>query len=168
MTDNNTENQTATCDIADLYGDKVQSCDTQFFNYGGKTSFCGEISTIICFQDNGLVKKVLNSPKKNGVLVIDGHASMHTALMGDMIAQAAIDNGWNGVIINGPVRDRATLAKMDLGVKALGSNPRKSAKDGVGTVDAPAAFGGVTFHPGHYVYADVDGVVVTPEPVAMD
>lgn len=161
-------NSTATCDIADIYGDKVESCDTQFFNYGAKTSFCGEISTILCFQDNGLVKQILNTPNKGGVLVVDGHGSVHTALMGDMIAQAAIDNGWEGVIINGAVRDREALAGMNLGVKALGSNPRKSSKDGVGVVDSPAAFGGVTFRPGHYVYADLDGIVVTAEPVAKD
>ena len=127
-----------TADIVDIYDnfeDDVQSCDTQFTNYGGRREFCGEIVTISCFQDNGLVKKTLNSPGEGKVLVVDGHGSLHTALMGDMIAEAGVENGWAGVIINGPIRDSAEVAKMDFGCKALGTNPRKSAKDGAGQTD---------------------------------
>ncbi|MBA4504248.1 ribonuclease E activity regulator RraA [Corynebacterium sanguinis] len=157
----------ATADIADLYGDQEQlaSCDTQFTNYGGHTEFCGEIVTIKCFQDNGLVKKTLNSPGNGRVLVVDGHGGLHTALMGDMIAQAGVDNGWAGVVINGAIRDSAEVAKMPFGCKALGTNPRKSNKDGAGEVNVQVTFGGVVFHPGHFLYADADGVVVTAEPI---
>lgn len=160
----------ATADIADLYGDQDQlaSCDLQFTNYGGKSSFCGEIVTITCFQDNGLVKKTLNSPGNGKVLVVDGHGSVHTALMGDMIAQAGVDNGWAGVVINGAIRDSAEVAKMDIGCKALGTNPRKSAKDGAGQVNARVSLGGVDFNPGYFLYADADGIVVTPEPIDHD
>ncbi|WIM67600.1 ribonuclease E activity regulator RraA [Corynebacterium breve] len=157
-----------TADIADVYGDNIQSCDTQFNNYGGKTTFCGPITTVSCFQDNGLVKKILNSPNPGGVLVVDGYGSVHTALMGDMIAAAAVKNGWAGVIIHGAIRDSAAVAEMDLGVKALGTNPRKSSKEGIGHVDASVSFGGITFHPDHFVYADADGIVVTPEPIHQD
>lgn len=155
----------ATADIADIHDKDVRSCDTQFRNFGGKTEFCGEIHTISCFQDNGLVKKTLNSPGEGKVLVVDGHASMHTALMGDMIAEAGVKNGWAGVIINGPIRDSAEVAKMNFGCKALGSNPRKSAKDGVGEENIVLRLGGVDFVPGEFVYADSDGVVVSQQPV---
>ncbi|WP_342318662.1 ribonuclease E activity regulator RraA [Corynebacterium mayonis] len=157
----------ATADIADLYGDQEQlaSCDTQFIDFGGKTAFCGEIVTITCFQDNGLVKQTLNSPGEGRVLVVDGHGSVHTALMGDMIAQAGVDNGWAGVVINGAIRDSAEVAKMPIGCKALGTNPRKSAKDGAGSKNTRVAIGGVDFLPGHFLYADADGIVVTPEPI---
>ena len=155
----------ATADIADIHDKDVQRCDIQFRNYGGKVEFCGEIQTISCFQDNGLVKKTLNSPGEGKVLVVDGHASMHTALMGDMIAAAGVKNGWVGVIINGPIRDSAEVATMDFGCKALGTNPRKSNKDGVGEQNIVLRLGGIEFVPGHYVYADSDGVVVSENPV---
>lgn len=155
----------ATADISDIHDKDVQSCDIQFRNYGGKVEFCGEIQTISCFQDNGLVKKTLNSPGEGKVLVVDGHASMHTALMGDMIAAAGVKNGWVGVIINGPIRDSAEVATMDFGCKALGTNPRKSNKDGVGEENIVLRLGGIEFVPGHYVYADSDGVVVSENPV---
>lgn len=154
-----------TADIADIHDTEVRSCDIQFRNFGGTVDFCGEIHTISCFQDNGLVKKALNSPGEGKVLVVDGHASMHTALMGDMIAEAGVKNGWAGVIINGPIRDSAEVAKMNFGCKALGSNPRKSAKDGVGKENIVLRLGGVDFVPGEYVYADSDGVVVSASPV---
>ena len=96
------------------------------------------------------------------MLVVDGGGSLNTALMGDMIAGAAVANGWAGVVINGPIRDRAAVAKLPLGVKALGSNPRKSAKDSAGEVDVPVEFGGVTFRPGAVLYADEDGILVEP------
>ena len=94
------------------------------------------------------------------MLVIDGGGSMATALMGDMIAASAVEHGWAGVVIHGPVRDRTALARLELGVKALGSNPRKSAKEGAGELDVPVEFGGVVFRPGAMLWADEDGVLV--------
>jgi regulator of ribonuclease activity A len=55
----------------------------------------------------------------------------------------------------------AALRDLPLGALALGSNPRKSAKDGVGERDEPVAFGGVEFVPGQTLWADEDGVVAT-------
>lgn len=152
-----------TADLVDIVGDDVRSCDTQFRDYGGATDYCGEIATISCFQDNGLVKKTLNSPGAGRVLVIDGGASLHTALMGDLIAQAGVDNGWAGVVIHGAVRDSAALADMPFGVKALGANPRKSAKNADGKKDTTVSFGGIDFVPGQFLYAD--GIVVVDAPV---
>jgi regulator of ribonuclease activity A len=94
------------------------------------------------------------------VLVVDGQGSLHTALVGDLIAGLAQANGWAGLVVNGAVRDVEALAALDIGIKALGSNPRKSAKLGAGQVDAPVIFGGVTFRPGAQLYSDEDGVVV--------
>ncbi|MGP6172921.1 ribonuclease E activity regulator RraA [Corynebacterium sp. A21] len=155
-----------TADLVDIIGaEESRSCDTQFQNFGGRLDFCGVITTVSCYQDNGLVKQILNEPNPGGVLVIDGYASLHTALMGDMIAQAGVDNGWAGVIINGGIRDSAVVRTMDFGCKALGTNPRKSAKDGIGERDAVLNFGGVDFVPGHILYADADGIIVTEVPI---
>ena len=151
---------TATADLYDERGDELQSLETQLLDLGGRMRFEGPVRTVRCREDNALVKSMLASPGDGAVLVIDGGGSMASALMGDMIAESAVVNDWAGVIIHGPVRDRAALAGLDLGVKALGSNPRKSAKDGAGETDVPVTFGGVTFRPGAMLWADEDGVLV--------
>jgi len=150
----------STADLYDEQGEALASVSLQFQDLGGQTRFTGPVRTIRCLEDNGLVKTTLNSPGNGAVLVVDGAGSLNTALMGDMIAEAAVANGWAGVVINGPIRDRAAVAKLPLGVKALGSNPRKSAKESAGEVDVPVEFGGVTFRPGARLWADEDGILV--------
>lgn len=154
----------STADLADREGPAIRSCDVQFRQYGGREAFAGRIRTVTCFQDNALLKKILSEPGEGQVLVIDGAASVHTALVGDLIAELGRSNGWNGIVVNGAVRDAAVLAGMDFGVKALGSNPRKSTKNGDGVVDDPVEIGGVRFVPGEYLVSDHDGVVVLAEP----
>ncbi|HVV09812.1 ribonuclease E activity regulator RraA [Amycolatopsis sp.] len=152
----------STADLVDEHGDKLRVCDTQFRQFGLHRSFSGPVRTVSCYEDNGLVRELLNTPGEGAVLVVDGGGSLHTALTGDLIAGAAVENGWAGLVINGAVRDSAVLAGLAIGIKALGTNPRKSTKSGVGTVDAAVGFGGVMFHPGDFLYADDDGVVLLP------
>jgi regulator of ribonuclease activity A len=149
-----------TADLVDDIGADVRSCDLQFTQYGGRCEFAGPITTVRCFEDNALLKSVLSEPGDGGVLVIDGDGSLHTALVGDLIAALARDNGWAGLIINGAVRDAATLRTIDVGIKALGTNPRKSTKTGEGQRDVAVEFGGVVFVPGEIAYSDDDGIVV--------
>ena len=161
-----TEHRTAafaTADLIDDHGDTLRSCTTQFWQYGGRSVFCGPVRTVKCHEDNGLVKQVLNTPGEGAVLVVDGGGSLRSALMGDMIAEAAVANGWSGVVIHGAVRDTVALGELELGVKALGSNPRKSVKDAAGRLDVPVSFGDVTFVPGEWLYSDEDGIVVNAE-----
>nr|A1UNC5.1 RecName: Full=Putative 4-hydroxy-4-methyl-2-oxoglutarate aldolase; Short=HMG aldolase; AltName: Full=Oxaloacetate decarboxylase; Short=OAA decarboxylase; AltName: Full=Regulator of ribonuclease activity homolog; AltName: Full=RraA-like protein [Mycobacterium sp. KMS]Q1B1S4.1 RecName: Full=Putative 4-hydroxy-4-methyl-2-oxoglutarate aldolase; Short=HMG aldolase; AltName: Full=Oxaloacetate decarboxylase; Short=OAA decarboxylase; AltName: Full=Regulator of ribonuclease activity homolog; AltName: Fu len=153
----------ATADLVDDIGPDVRSCDLQLRQFGRRPEFAGRVTTVRCFQDNALLKSVLSEPGDGGVLVIDGDGSLHTALVGDVIAALGRDNGWSGLIINGAVRDASTLRTLDIGIKALGTNPRKSTKTGAGERDVPVDFGGVTFTPGDVAYSDDDGiVVVTP------
>ena len=149
-----------TADLVDAIGPDVRSCDLQFRQFGGRAQFAGPISTVRCFQDNALLKSVLSQPNPGGVLVIDGAGSLHTALVGDLIADLARSNGWAGLIVNGAVRDAAALSRIDIGIKALGTNPRKSAKTGNGERDVELGLGGVTFVPGEFAYSDDDGIVV--------
>jgi regulator of ribonuclease activity A len=107
-----------------------------------------------------LVKRVLGGPGDGAVLVVDGGGSLDTALLGDLLAAMGRDNGWSGVVVHGAVRDTVALGAIGFGVKALGSNPRKSAKQGAGEVDVPVSFGGADFRPGRWVYCDEDGIVV--------
>jgi regulator of ribonuclease activity A len=152
----------ATADLYDEHGENLQSCDLQMRQYGATRSFGGTISTVRCFDDNVLVKSILGEDGDGRVLVVDGGGSLHTTLMGDMIAEIAMTNRWAGIVINGAVRDVAALAKLPIGIKALGSNPRKSAKTGAGDRDVVVAFGGATFQPGDTLYSDDDGIVVLP------
>ncbi|MCO6006582.1 ribonuclease E activity regulator RraA [Actinoallomurus purpureus] len=149
-----------TADLFDEYGPELTTCETQFRSYGARARFAGPLATVRCREDNALVKKVLATPGAGRVLVVDGGGSLRAALMGDMIAGSAVAHGWAGVVINGAVRDVVALRALDLGIRALGSNPRKSAKDGVGEVDVPVVFGGAEFRPGAWLYADEDGIVV--------
>ena len=149
-----------TCDLFDA-DETLQSLSLQLSNFGAHPRFSGPIRTVRCYRDNGLVKSLLNSPGAGAVLVVDGAGSLESALMGDMIAAAAVANGWTGVVINGAIRDRVALAETGLGIKALGSNPRKSAKDSVGAVDVVVDFGGVVFTPGATLWSDEDGILVT-------
>lgn len=150
----------ATADLYDERGEDLQSMATQFLSLGGVAAFSGTVRTVRCFEDNVVLKSVLSTPGAGAVLVVDGGGSLGRALMGDMVAQLAVDNGWSGVIINGAVRDRKALSQLDLGIKALGSNPRKSTKDGAGDVDTPVMFDGVRFRPGAMVHCDEDGILV--------
>ena len=149
-----------TADLVDDIGADVRSCDMQFRQLGARTEFAGPISTVRCFQDNALLKSVLSSPGNGGVLVIDGAGSLHTALVGDVIAELGRANGWAGLIVHGAVRDAATLRTLDIGIKALGTNPRKSTKTGAGERDVVIELGGIRFVPGEIAYSDDDGIVV--------
>ncbi|MDQ1172026.1 regulator of ribonuclease activity A [Microbacterium testaceum] len=150
----------ATADLYDDRGDELDSLSLPMIDLGGHVAFDGAVRTVRCHRDNALVKQVLATPGAGAVLVIDGGGSLESALVGDLIAASAVENGWAGVIVNGAIRDRVAMAALPLGVKTLGSNPRKSAKDGVGEVDVPVTIAGVVFTPGRHVWADADGVLV--------
>jgi regulator of ribonuclease activity A len=149
-----------TADLVDDIGPDVRSCDVQFHQFGARAQFAGPISTVRCIEDNALLKSVLSTPGDGGVLVVDGAGSLHTALVGDVIAELARSNGWIGLVLHGAVRDAATLRGIDLGIKALGTNPRKSGKTGAGERDVTVSFGGVAFVPGDIAYCDDDGIVI--------
>lgn len=152
-----------TADLVDAHGERLQSCETQFRQYGKPRSFFGPIRTVQTSEDNALIRQVFSEPGNGAVLIVDGSGSLRAALMGDQLAALAQKNGWGGVIIHGAVRDTAALAQLDLGVKALGSNPRKSGKAGTGRIDVPVSFGGATFFPGAWVYSDDDGIVTSAQ-----
>ncbi len=157
-----TDDDVATADLADQYGADLRVCEVQFRQFGGRRLFSGPVRTVSCHEDNALLREVLHAPGSGCVLVVDGGGSLRTALVGDLIAGAAQANGWAGLVVHGAVRDSVALAGLDLGIKALGTTPRKSAKAGAGSVDVAVTFGTVTFKPGDVLHADDDGVVLLP------
>lgn len=150
-----------TTDLCDA-SEEVMTCELLMNSYGSHDSFSGDIRTIKCFEDMLLIRQAVNQPGHGQVLVIDGGSSTRRALFGDLMAAAAVKNGWNGVIINGSIRDAKEIGDMPIGVKALGTAPRRGVPNGVGQRDIPVTFGGVTFIPGCRLVADTDGVVVLP------
>jgi regulator of ribonuclease activity A len=151
----------ATADLMDERASELDSCELQLRQYGGRREFSGRIRTVQCREDNALVRRLLEQPGAGHVLVVDGGGSLRTALLGDVLARMAAHNGWQGIVINGAVRDVAALAGVGIGIKALGSQPRRSAKTGSGEVDVAVTFGGATFRPGAELWSDDDGIVTT-------
>ncbi len=150
-----------TTGLCDANEGKVRAVAPMFRSFGGKTRFAGPIRTLKVFEDNSLVRSTLETAGNGAVLVVDGGGSMRCAMVGDQLALLGVKNNWAGIVVYGCIRDSGPIAGMDIGVFALGTHPMKSVKKGAGDVDIPVTFGGVTFTPGEYIYADEDGVIVS-------
>jgi regulator of ribonuclease activity A len=154
-----------TTDLCDQYADVVQIAEPLFGDFGGLIAFAGPIVTLKVFEDNSLVRAALEEPGRGRVLVVDGGGSLRCALLGDQLAALAEANDWAGIVVSGCIRDSAAIAELDIGVKALAVYPLKSVKRGVGERDIPVRFAGVNFIPGHHLYADEDGLLVSEKPL---
>lgn len=151
-----------TPDLCDAHPE-VQVVEPRFVDFGGATMFCGRIVTVRCLEDNSRVRELVAAEGTGRVLVVDGAGSVRRALLGDMLAEQAVANGWAGLLIHGAVRDVQVLCNLPLGVKALAAAPKKTEKRGLGEVDVPVRFAGVEFTPGHWLYADANGVIVASQ-----
>lgn len=156
-----------TPDLCDAYPELVKVLEPMFSNFGGRDSFGGQIVTIKCFEDNSLVREQVDKDGKGKVLVVDGGGSLRCALLGDMLAEKAAKSGWEGIVIYGCIRDVDVIAQVDLGVQALASHPLRTEKRGIGDLNVPVTFAGVTFKPGEFIYADNNGVIVSPSALKM-
>ena len=156
-----------TADLCDEYAEVLKLCRTSFYSYGEKKEFHGEIRTVEVFEDNALVKESLETLEAGTVLIVDGGVSKNRALLGDMLAAIAAERNISGVIINGCVRDSRDLAGIEVGIKAIGTCPFKSIKRGEGKKGERLSFGEVEWIPGHYVYADEDGIIISEKPVHL-
>lgn len=149
-------------DLFDANEGVIVAAEPLFGSFGGVSAFCGPIRTIKCFEDNSVVAERVREPGEGAVLVVDGGGSMRCALLGDNLATAAVENGWSGVVIYGCLRDVDEIAEMPLGIQALAPHPQKSVKRGVGDRDVVVKFAGVTFAPDAWLYADINGIGVSP------
>lgn len=156
-----------TADLCDKHEERVRTgelrvLDPMLNSYGGRAAFHGRIATLKLFEDNSLVRKTLESPGESRVLVVDGGGSLRCALVGDQLAALGVKNGWAGIVVYGCIRDSRAIAEMDIGVLAIDTHPLKSIKKNVGDAEMAVSFCGATFMPGHYLYADEDGVLISP------
>lgn len=153
----------STADLYDQFEEQLLVCAPIFSDFGGRDAFSGPAATVKCFEDNSRIKEALAEPGEGRVLVVDAGGSARCAMLGDLIAESAVANGWAGVVIDGCVRDVDRLAELDLGVKALAAIPRRSTRRGEGQRDLVIALAGVLVQPGDRVYCDADGVVIAPQ-----
>ncbi|WP_297475223.1 ribonuclease E activity regulator RraA [uncultured Photobacterium sp.] len=157
-----------TSELCDIYLDQVDVVEPMFSSYGGRCSFSGQITTIKCFEDNGIIHDVLSQPGSRRVLLVDGGGSLRRALIDIDLAQLAFENQWEGLIIYGSVRHVDELDRLDLGIQALAAIPVGADQQAIGEVDVAVNFGGVTFLPEDHIYADNTGVILSPEALDID
>ena len=158
-------NTSALCDI---YLDQVDVVEPMFSNFGGRASFAGQVTTVKCFEDNGIIRETLEQDGLGRVLLVDGGGSLRRALVDAEIAALAEENEWEGIVVYGSVRELDELEEMNIGIQALASIPVGAVAQNIGEVDIPVNFGGVTFLPEDYLYADSTGIILSQEPLNPD
>ncbi|TAA85357.1 Regulator of ribonuclease activity A [Pasteurella multocida] len=157
-----------TSELCDIYLDQVDVVEPIFSSFGGINRFYGKVTTVKCFENNGLITDILEENGEGRVLLIDGGGAVRRALVDAELAQLAVDNGWEGIIVYGAVRQIQQLEEMDIGIHALAPIPVGADKQNIGEIDVPVNFGGVTFFPEDYVYADLTGIILSQEPLELD
>jgi regulator of ribonuclease activity A len=157
----------STADLCDAHEPILQILTPMMKSYGGNPAFGGRIRTLKLFEDNTLVRTVLEEDGEGQVLVVDGGGSLRCALLGDQLARMATHHDWEGIVVYGCIRDSAIIREMPIGVMALGTHPLKTVKRNTGQIDVPVVFGGVRFVPGHYLHADLDGIITSPETLTL-
>jgi regulator of ribonuclease activity A len=151
----------STADLCDGFAGEIEVVQPLFREYGGTSKFAGSIETVQVFEDNKLVREILETKGEGRVLVVDGGGSLRCALVGGRLALIAHTSGWSGIVVNGCVRDSDELRRVHIGIRALNLSPRPGGKKGSGARARPVSFAGVTFSPGRFLYADNDGMIIS-------
>ncbi|CAA2997530.1 4-hydroxy-4-methyl-2-oxoglutarate aldolase 3 [Olea europaea subsp. europaea] len=156
----------ATAEACDTNGALLSSGDLRvlqpvFQIYGQRRAFSGPIATLKAFEDNVLIRELLETRGEGRVLVIDGGSSTRCALVGGNLGQLAQNNGWAGIVVNGCIRDVDEINSCDIGVRALASHPQKSNKKGNGEKHVLIHVAGILIRDGEWLYADSDGILIS-------
>jgi len=154
--------------LCDIYADTIDVAEPLLSNFGGRNSFAGEVVTVKCFESVGLIYKALEENGEGKVLLIDGGGSLRRALINSHIAELAVENDWEGIVVNGCIREVDTLEQLNIGIQAITAIPVGADDTEIGEIDVPVNFAGVTFLPEDFLYADSTGIVISPEPLNLD
>lgn len=154
--------------LCDIYAETIDVVEPLLTNFGGRSSFAGEVVTIKCFESVGLIYKTLEENGAGKVLLIDGGGSLRRALINANIAEFAVENSWEGIVVNGCIREVDALEELDIGIQAITAIPVGAEDNEIGDVNIPVNFAGVTFLPEDILYADSTGIVISPEPLELD
>ena len=154
--------------LCDIYADTIDVVEPLLTNFGGRSSFAGEVVTIKCFESVGLIYKTLEENGLGKVLLIDGGGSLRRALVNAQIAELAVQNSWEGIVVNGCVREVDILEELDIGIQAITAIPVGAEDSDTGEINSPVNFAGVTFLPEDILYADSTGIIISPEPLDIE
>lgn len=154
--------------LCDVYADTIDVVEPLLTNFGGRNSFAGEVVTIKCFESVGLIYKALEENGSGKILLIDGGGSLRRALVNANIAELAVENGWEGIVVNGCVREVDILEELDIGIQAITAIPVGAEDSEIGEMNTPVNFAGVTFLPEDILYADSTGIIISPEPLEIE
>ncbi|WP_413700089.1 ribonuclease E activity regulator RraA [Psychromonas sp. KJ10-10] len=154
--------------LCDIYAETVDVVEPLLTNFGGRSSFAGEVVTIKCFESVGLIYKVLEDNGVGKVLLVDGGGSLRRALVNANIAELAVENGWEGIVVNGCIREVDALEELDIGIQAITAIPVGAEDNEIGEINVPVNFAGVSFLPEDILYADSTGIIISPEPLELD
>lgn len=157
-----------TSELCDIYQEEVNVVEPLFSNFGGRTSFSGQIVTVKCFEDNGIIYDLLEEQGEGRILLVDGGGSVRKALIDAELAKFAMKNQWEGIVIYGAVRQVDELAELDIGIQAIAAIPVGCTSEGIGESDVRVNFGGVTFFTEDYLYADNTGIILSEHPLLLD
>ena len=154
--------------LCDKYPNLIDVLEPMFINFGGRASFGGQVKTIKCFESNELILDVLEQDGTDKVLIIDGGGSTRRALIDIEIAELALDNNWEGLVVYGSVRHVDELEELDIGIQAIASIPVAADSNGHGETDIGVNFAGVSFFDDDYIYSDSTGMILSPEPLEAE
>ena len=154
--------------LCDIYAETIDVVEPLLTNFGGRSSFAGEVVTIKCFESVGLIYKTLEENGAGKVLLIDGGGSLRRALVNANIAEFAVENNWEGIVVNGCVREVDALEELDIGIQAITAIPVGAEDNEIGELNVPVNFAGVSFLPEDILYADSTGIIISPEPLELD
>ena len=157
-----------TSELCDMFAEQVDVLDPIFEHYGGITSFGGQVQTLKCFEDNGLLTNLVNTDGRGKVLVIDGGGSTRRGLIDAEIAEQAAENNWEGIVCYGSVREVDALEDINIGIVAINSIPVGAEDKGTGEDDIAVNFAGVTFLPDDHLYADSTGIILSADPLDIE
>jgi len=157
-----------TSELCDIYHEEVNVVEPLFSNFGGRTSFGGQITTVKCFEDNGLLYDLLEENGRGRVLLVDGGGSVRRALVDAQLARLAAQNEWEGLVVYGSVRQVDELEELEIGIQAIAAIPAGAAGEGIGESDVRVNFGGVTFFSGDHLYADNTGIILSEDALDIE
>ena len=115
-----------------------------------------------------LHRHVLYQVEQGDVVVVDARGDMSSGVFGDMMSTYFKGRGGAGIVIDGCMRDRPNVEKLDLALWLRGWTPNYHVQTSIypSAVNVPVACGGVTVVPGDIIMADDDGVIVLPPSMA--
>lgn len=130
--------------------------------YPGAAFVGSALPVLVVAGDNRAVIEALDHIRPGDVVVINAQGHDGRAVIGDNLAQRFDAFGAVGALVDGSVRDRDIIERIQFPVFARGLTPAGPFKNGPGVIGDPVAIGRVVVSAGDIVLADSDGVIVVP------